>query len=226
MLLGSGLFGQQAAALKPSKPGPVDATNTFAIMTASGLPRTYPHAVYQVNLEARGEYGPVLHWKFESGKLPPGIMLDDSGLLHGDPSETGEYHFVVSVTDSGKPQQVVKKEFTLKITAAMNLVWKTPAHVSGNRIAGSVEVSNTTADDVDLTFIVLAVAENGRATAIGYQHFTIPSGTVSQKLDFGESLPHGGYVVHVDVVGEVPKRNVIYRERLQTAAALQVIVGP
>ena len=33
-----------------------------------------------------------------------------------------------------------------------------------NRIEGSGEVSNTTAEDMDLTFDVKAVAENGRAT--------------------------------------------------------------
>jgi len=33
-------------------------------------------------------------------------------------------------------------------------------------------------------------------------------------------------VVHVDAIGEVPSRNVIHRERMQTPAALQVNVGP
>jgi hypothetical protein len=77
-----------------------------------------------------------------------------------------------------------------------------------------------------LTFIVLAVAENGRATAIGYQHFLLPHGTIEKELPFGDTLPHGGYVVHVDAVGEVEKRNLIYRERLQTSRPLQVTVGP
>jgi hypothetical protein len=79
---------------------------------------------------------------------------------------------------------------------------------------------------MDLTFVVMAVAENGRATAIGYQHFMLERGTVGKMLPFGETLPHGGYVVHVDAVGEVASRNLIYRERLETAGALQVTVGP
>jgi hypothetical protein len=87
-------------------------------------------------------------------------------------------------------------------------------------------VSNTTADDVDLTFVVMAVASDGRATAIGYQHFVLRRGTMAKELPFGETLPHGGYVVHVDAVGEVAPKNLIYRERMQTPSALQVTVGP
>jgi hypothetical protein len=45
-------------------------------------------------------------------------------------------------------------------------------------------------------------------------------------LPFGETLPRGSYVVHVDVIGEVAAKNVIHRQRLQTASTLQVIVGP
>jgi hypothetical protein len=45
-------------------------------------------------------------------------------------------------------------------------------------------------------------------------------------LPFGESLPHGAYVVYVDVNGEIAKRNAIYKQQMQTPAALQVVVGP
>jgi hypothetical protein len=79
---------------------------------------------------------------------------------------------------------------------------------------------------MDLTFIVLAVAENGRATAVGYQHFVLRRGTIAKELPFGETLPPGGYVVHVDAVGEVERKKLIYRERMQTASPLQVTVGP
>jgi hypothetical protein len=106
------------------------------------------------------------------------------------------------------------------------LNWKNPARVNGNRIEGSAEVSNSTPDDIDLTFIVMAVPPNGRATAIGYQHFLLRRGTLSKELPFGETLPHGGYVIHVDAVGEVAAKNVIYRDRLQTQSPLQVTVGP
>jgi hypothetical protein len=189
------------------------------------LPETYPHASYEVRFHARGGV-PPLHWRLEKGALPQGLKLQDDGLLHGSPEHTGEFQFSVSVTDSGQPQRSVQKAFVLRVHSAMVLNWKNPAHVNGSRIEGSAEISNTMADDIDLTFIVLAVPENGRAVAIGYQHFVLRRGTVGQELPFGESLPRGGYVVHVDAVGEVPARNIIYRERMQTPSMLQVTVGP
>lgn len=190
------------------------------------LPATYPHGQYLVAFRTRGNFVPVLHWSVSSGNLPPGITLDESGVLRGEAQRAGEYHFVLSVKDSGKPQQAVQLEFVINVVEAMAVVWKVPAHVTGNRIDGSVEVSNTTVDDIDLTFDAKAIAENGRATEIGYQHIPLKKGTIAMMLPFGETLPHGSYVVHIDVVGEVAKRNRIYRQKLETPVALQVIVGP
>jgi hypothetical protein len=195
------------------------------IQNDSELPDTYPRANYQVRLFAVGGV-PALHWQLEKGSLPPGIKLEDDGLLHGAAERTGEFQFSASVRDSGKPQQGVEKRFVIRVRSAFSLNWKSLAHVSGNRIEGSVEVSNNTPDDIDLTFIVLAVAGDGRATAIGYQHFPLRKGTNSKELPFGETLPRGGYVVHVDAVGEVAAKNLIYRERMETPERLQVAVGP
>ncbi|HWY22923.1 MAG TPA: putative Ig domain-containing protein [Candidatus Acidoferrum sp.] len=200
--------------------------NNGLVIESSELPRTYPHGPYQVALGVRGNYVPVLHWKVVSGTLPPGITLDDSGVLRGQAERAGEFQFVVVVRDGGNPQQAVQKGFVIKVVEGITVAWKVPAHVTGNRIDGSVEVTNSTADDMDLTFDVKAVAENGRATEIGYQHFPLKRGTIGMTLPFGETLPHGGYVVYVNVVGEVAKRNAIYKQQMQTPRALQVIVGP
>lgn len=190
------------------------------------LPNTYRHGPYQVALQVRGNYVPGLRWRVDSGTLPPGIKLDQNGVLHGQAERTGIFQFVVSVTDSGQPQQSAQEGFTIKVVEAITLAWKNPPHVVGGRIEGSVEASNTTVDDIDLTFDVKAVAENGRATEIGYQHFPLTRGMVGMVLPFGENLPHGAYMIYVNVNGEVPKRNVIYKQQLQTRAPLQVTVGP
>src|SRR5580704_16828505 len=108
----------------------------------------------------------------------------------------------------------------------MTVEWQVPAQVPANRLDCSVHVSQTTADDVHLTFEVKAVAENGRATVIGYQHVPLTRGTIGMTLPFGETLPHGTYVVYVDVNGEVAKRNAIYKQEMKTPGALQVVVGP
>ncbi len=196
------------------------------VIEPAELPTTYPHGTYQINFHARGNYVPVLHWRVESGALPPGLKLEDNGALQGEAERAGEFQFVVAVRDGGNPQQAVQRRFVIKVEEGMTLTWKVPAHVTGNRIDGSVEVSNITADDMDLTFDVKAVAENGRATEIGYQHFPLKKGTIAMALPFGETLPHGAYLVYVNLVGEVAKRNAIYRQRMQTPTALQVVVGP
>ncbi|MFZ0318154.1 MAG: hypothetical protein WAL56_03435 [Candidatus Sulfotelmatobacter sp.] len=196
------------------------------VIQPTELPTAYPRGQYSVQFAGSGNYVPALHWRVRGGTLPPGIRLEDNGLLHGAAERAGEFQFVVMVKDGGQPQQAVQKEFTIKVVEAITLVWKVPAHVTGNRIEGSVEVSNTTVDDIDLTFDVKAVAENGRATEIGYQHFPLKRGTTGMALPFGETLPHGGYVIYVNVNGEVARRNAIYKEQLQTPAPLQVVVGP
>jgi len=195
------------------------------IENTSDLPDAFPHMQYEVRLQAHGGVTPF-HWRLEKGALPPGLKLEDDGRLHGPPERSGEFQFTVAVNDSGKPQQAVQKEFLLRVRSGLTLDWSKPAHVNGGRIEGSVAVSNITPDDMDLTFDVKAVADNGRATEIGYQHFVLKRGTNGMELPFGENLPFGGYVIYVNVVGEVAPKNLIYREQMQTPRQLHVTVGP
>jgi hypothetical protein len=208
-----------------TQPGAGQNESGLVIQNDATLPDTYPRANYEVRFRALGGV-PVLHWRVEKGSLPPGLKLEDDGLLHGQAERAGEFEFTVSVRDGNQPPLAVQKPFLLRVRSAISLNWKSSAHVTGNRIEGSVEVTNATPDDMDLTFIVLAVPDNGRATAIGYQHFLLKGGTIAKELPFGETLPRGGYMVHVDAVGEIEAKNLIYRDRLQTPAALQVTVGP
>jgi hypothetical protein len=199
--------------------------NALIIDTDPSLPDAFPHRNYQVRFTAHGGI-PPLRWNRAAGTLPPGLKLEPSGLLHGEPDRGGEFRFTISATDNDNPSRSVQREFLIRVRSAFNLTWKSPARVNGNRIDGSVVVSNTTPDDIDLTFIVLAVDTNGRATAIGYQHFPLPSGATGQELPFGDTMARGNYVVNVDVVGEVADKNLIYREHMQTQGPLPVTVGP
>jgi hypothetical protein len=93
-------------------------------------------------------------------------------------------------------------------------------------VEGAVKVSNQTGQDFDFTVIALAVDETGRATAVGYQHFTLKRGTLDFEIPFGENLPHGAYALNLDAVAEVEPTNTIYRARLVTGDKLQVLQGP
>jgi len=205
---------------------PENNQNNGLVIEPAEMPVTYPHGPYNSGFHARGNYVPVLHWSVEKGKLPPGMILEDNGALRGEAQRAGEFQFVIVVRDGGNPQQAVRKSFVIKVVEALTVAWKVPAHVNANRIEGSVEVSNATVDDVDLTFDVKAVAQDGRATEIGYQHFPLKRGTIGMALPFGENLPYGSYVVYVNVNGEIAKRNAIYKQQMKTPAALLVAVGP
>jgi hypothetical protein len=192
---------------------------------ATALPKATPRHPYKFQFQAHGGIPPVA-WTLTSGSLPAGMKVGNDGTLAGTPGSVGDFRFTVSVTDTSRPVQTARREFVLHVVPPLLLEWKKQAKVSGNRIDGSVQVSNGTEDDFDLTFIVLAVAENGRAVAIGYQRFPLKTGTTAFEIPFGDTLPHGGYVVHVDVVAEVASKDLIYRARLQTKDRLVVVVGP
>jgi len=129
----------------------------------------------------------------------------------------------------GKPQP----NWTVESVDAPGQVWGKdlkPVHVEAVIAGYGTPAAQRTASLIvngKLTSTkTIAVPANGRAVAIGYQHVRLRRGTFDMELPFGDILPRGGYVVHVDAIGEVPPRNVIYRERMQTPSALQINVGP
>ena len=192
---------------------------------STSLPNAAPRHLYRFDFHARNGIPPFT-WTVLKGEIPVGMKLSADGSLAGAAIAAGVFHFTVQVTDTSTPQQTATRNVELKVVPPLLLEWKDYAKVAGNRIDGRVKVSNGTEDDFDLTFVVLAVAEDGRATAIGYQRFSLKHGTTSFEIPFGETLPRGGYVVHVDTVAEVPEKDQIYRARLQTKERLQVTVGP
>jgi hypothetical protein len=196
------------------------ANRPLTVVTTS-LPRAYSGVAYHLPLEATGGLAPY-HWELVSGELPDGVRLDPKGELVGTPHATGDFHFAVAVFDSARPPNQRNQEFAFTVVAPLMAEWGRDPKVNGQRIEGSIKVSNSTDHDFDLTFIVVAVNDIGRATALGYQHFKLKKGVSGMELPFGENLPHGGYVVNVDVAGEVPETNSIYRARLVTPAPLPV----
>ncbi|HSS96641.1 MAG TPA: putative Ig domain-containing protein [Terriglobales bacterium] len=187
--------------------------------------KVFLRAQYHEQLEAQGGSAPYT-WKLDHGDLPHGLSLDRAGVLSGMPSETGDFHIVITVSDSANPAHQRNQELTLRVLAPLAVQWGNQAKINGKRIEGSVKVSNQTGDDFDLTFVVLAVNDLGRATAIGYQHFNLKHETLDYEIPFGENLPPGGYVVNVDVVAEIATTNSIHRARLVTPGKLQMVQGP
>ena len=130
------------------------------------------------------------HWHLFSGSLPGGLKLSDDGELSGTPQETGQFDFVIQLRDSDDPPNQLQKKFTLLLeTATHRGVVAHCAKVNGQRIDGSVKVSNHTGRDFDLTLVVLAVNDIGRATAIGYQRFPLKKKTRDMEIPFARRAP-------------------------------------
>jgi hypothetical protein len=197
--------------------GQVPKSDPLTIITKK-LPPAFLWMPYQpenrngFRLRAKGGLG-TQHWRIVDGLLPGGIRLDDSGLISGTPQETGDFRFAVRVNDD---DQFAIQKLVLLIETPLPTEWDSRAHANGQSIEGSVKVSNETGRDADLTFIVLAVDPIGRATAIGYEHFTLKKGTRDFGLSFGNTVGPGFYTVNVDIIGEEPVSQRIFRARLVT----------
>jgi hypothetical protein len=187
-------------------------------------PRLFLHQQYQVRLEAQGGVAPY-NFEVSEGSLPRGLNLREDGILDGTPISPGEFRATVTVTDGARPAHARDLRIVLRVVAPLAAEWTQPPHVSGRRIEGVIKLTNETDQDFDLTFVVLAVNETGRATTIGYQRFTLKQDTAEMEVPFGENLPAGTYEVNADVVGEVAAAGNIFRARL-VMPGLRVQQGP
>jgi hypothetical protein len=218
-VLGLGAFTATMRAQQAAATGPPLAVRT------STLDKGYLRQQYHFQLVSDGGITP-LRWKVATGSLPPGLTLSEDGLITGLPTSTGNFAFVLALTDSGKPPRQLNYPLTMQVVAPMLLDWNPPAKINGQRIEGGLKVSNQTGVDFDLTVIVMAIAEDGRATAIGYQHFTLKPQTINFPIPFGENMPWGAYQINADAVAEVAATNTIYRARLVSNRRLRLIQGP
>src|SRR5882757_3549251 len=82
------------------------------------LPKGFLRQPYHFKLEAQGGILP-LRWEMTGGAPPPGIDLSPDGVLTGAPAEVDSFHFIVTITDSGKPSRSLKREFTLDVVAPL-----------------------------------------------------------------------------------------------------------
>ena len=204
---------------------PAGGTTAPLVVETVSLPRAYLRQPFAIRLEARGGVPPY-KWELREGLLPSGIDLASDGELAGIATETGEFRFSVTATDSSKPAQQIIQQLSLFVTSPLAVRWGRYPKISGQRLEGSIWVSNQTNRDFDLTVIVVAVNEIGRATAIGYQHFPLQANSDDMEIPFGDNLSRGSYQLNVDVVAEVAATNSIYRARLVPKERFQMEQGP
>jgi hypothetical protein len=202
---------QQESGQKP--PG----TIPFAVVTDT-LPQPIAHIPYRFQLVAQGG-APPYHWQMEKGELPQGLHLEPNGMIAGTTASAAKLTFTVRVTDSAEPPHTIIREISMTAVPALQLEWQRRPALEDDGIYGAVKITNPSKDPYDLTFIVVAVNEIGKAFALGYEHFNLRP-QAEQAIAFGTSLPLGSYIVHADAVGEIASKDVIRRARLQTPKPL------
>ncbi|MGC2110493.1 MAG: Ig domain-containing protein [Candidatus Korobacteraceae bacterium] len=177
---------------------------------------------YTLPLTATGGTAPFT-WQLAGGELPPGLrLLPHTGRISGSATTAGEYRFTIVVNDSSIPKLQAQRDFTINVIAGLAIDWKEAPKVHGNTIAGSAVVTNETGRKFDLTVVIVAVNEIGRATTLGYQHFTLAAQSTSQVIPFSSSPGLGTYYVRADAVAHHTGHQHIFRASKQTPATIKV----
>jgi hypothetical protein len=179
------------------------------------LPQTQAGIPYKFQLKASGGVLPY-RWAVLSKPLPANLQLDPrTGIISGTPRTSTPFSVLVQVRDSSQPPLTYSKSLSAARQAALAVQWTAQPRVAGANLAGAVRVRNGSKDEFDLTVIVVAVNQFGKAFALRYEHLSLAPDSDTPDLAFQSSLPLGNYTVHVDAVAEVPAKKAIYRDRLQ-----------
>jgi hypothetical protein len=182
-------------------------------ITTRNLPPAEPDKPYTVRLRAVGGQAPYM-WKLLSWDgVDDAHIAGDTGVFTARIRPGAEVSVRVQVTDSSNPPLTYTKDLRLAKSAPLAIRWEQTPSVRGAGISGALRVTNATADAFDLTVIVVAVNETGKAFALRYEHLMLAPNTETPALAFESSLPLGHYTVHADAVAEIPTKHSILRDR-------------
>jgi Putative Ig domain len=84
---------------------------------------------YSWSFTGAGGCGPALPYQYRAlnGSPPPGLTLDKSGLVHGVPTQAGDYSFWVELSDENPPSaswcvpSTAQREFTFHIVQGLSI---------------------------------------------------------------------------------------------------------
>ena len=85
-------------------------------ITTTSLPAGTIDEAYLATMTASGGNLPY-SWSISDGSLPSGLILADSGIISGTPTEEGTFNFTVQVTDSSGPVEIIVKALSITISA-------------------------------------------------------------------------------------------------------------
>ena len=119
-------------------------TSVLTITTSAVLPNSKTGiAISPIVLVARGGASPY-SWTFTSGALPLGITFDvQTGQLSGTPTETGDFIFTVTVTDSNGTPGTAQKQFFMHVSGTLTITSSAvPDGATGVNYSYALNVSN------------------------------------------------------------------------------------
>ncbi|MBN2445991.1 MAG: putative Ig domain-containing protein [Phycisphaerae bacterium] len=89
-------------------------------ITPASLATAVEGQYYGVTLMSDGSG--TMDWSVSAGTLPPGLYLgQESGVLSGTPTDTGNFNFTISATDSSIPNRSGSVSYTLRVVPALDL---------------------------------------------------------------------------------------------------------
>src|SRR5271166_6033043 len=97
-----------------------NATVTLTVTQSGGQGPSSAYLEQPYSFTLQSSFGtPPYTYQLESGSLPPGLTMDQSGDITGVPTATGQFPFEVLVTDSSQPPQQQTYNYTLNVLIAV-----------------------------------------------------------------------------------------------------------
>src|SRR5438067_7233886 len=140
----------------------------FQILT-SNLPLPEPGLEYKAELKVVGGKPPY-SWAMLEQRLPAGLTFDSArGIIFGIPQSETQFSVLVQVSDSSEPPLTSTRLLVANPGPLLAIRWTDRPHISVDHLAGAARVKNGSKDNVDLTGVVGAVNEVGKAVEVRYE---------------------------------------------------------
>lgn len=171
---------------------------------------------------------PPFTWSVTGGDFPPGLTLDpDSGMITGEPEQTGLFSFTAEASDSGNPAQTTATEFTIDVLPAYATSDGPFAWIDGQDGATRLEHGgDDSAVVVELPFVFEYYGDEFSEVQVGTNGYLVFGGSEARSLRnmpiptpsdpngmiavlWDDLDPDVGQGVWVKTVGEAPNRRFV-----------------